>query len=175
VPAAAPAASRGPVRRRPRLALAAGVALLLAAAAAPLTLWMADSEVSRAGDVFAQRPAEALDRLDRAAALNPFSARPDGVAGSVALRYGDLPRADRAFARVLRRVPDDQYATLERGAIASASGRPAVALTLLARAVRLAPRDRLTREALAVVRSGGVIDVTNLNRRILLDAQKLGR
>lgn len=141
----------------------------------PLSLWLADNEVSSAGSVFAGRPAEAFKRLDRAASLNPFAATPYSVAGSIALRFDNLARADNAFRKALQRVPDDQYSTLERGAIASAAGRPADALRLLRRAVALAPRDAIAKEALAVVQDGGTLDVQNLNRRILLAAQEFGR
>jgi hypothetical protein len=149
--------------------------LIGAAAVGPVTLWMADSEITTAGRVFAARPAEALQRLDRARSLNPFSAQPAAVAGSIALRLGERERADSAFADALDRVPRDPYATLERGAIASADGRPADALRFLLRAVALSPRDDLARQALQIVRSGGTIDVQNLNRAILLRATKLGR
>jgi hypothetical protein len=44
---------------------------------------------------------------------------------------------------------------------------------LLERAAQLDPRDALTREALAVVRAGGRIDVGELNRSILREAQQL--
>jgi Flp pilus assembly protein TadD len=144
----------------------------IAAAAVVLALpfagaWAADHEMSRAADVFATRPQEAYDRLGRAASLDPFASRPASLEGSIALRFDDLARADRAFARVLERVPDDQYATLERGAIASARGNRPRASVLLARAAELAPRDTLAREALRIVRKGGMVDVQELNRRIL--------
>jgi Flp pilus assembly protein TadD len=144
----------------------------VAAAAVVLTLpfagaWAADREMTRAAAVFATRPQEAYDRLDRAASVDPFASRPASLEGSIALRFDDLARADRAFADVLDRVPDDQYATLERGAIASAQGDRGRARVLLVRAAELAPRDALAREALRVVRRGGVIDVQELNRRIL--------
>ncbi len=150
------------------------VGLLGAAAVGTVRLWMADSEVSTAGRIFATRPAEALDRLDRAASLNPFSAQPPSVAGSVHLRFDERVRAQSAFEDALARVPRDAYATLELGAIASADGRPADAERLLRRAVVLAPRDPLAAKALQIVRSGGVVDIQNLNRAILLRANDLG-
>jgi Tfp pilus assembly protein PilF len=71
------------------------------------------------------------------------------------------------------RVPDDAYATLELGAIASQSGQRAQALVLLERAVRLDPRDPLAREALATARAGRRVSVQALNRSILLKAEQL--
>lgn len=122
---------------------------------------------------FVARPLDAYQRLHRATDENPFSDRAPLLEGSIALRFGDLARADRAFAQALDRVPDGQYATLQRGAIASARGDRVRARALLARAVQLAPRDPIAREALQVVSSGGTVDVTNLTRRILADAQQL--
>ncbi len=74
--------------------------------------------------------------LEEAAKLNPLSDRPYLVEGSIALRFGDLARAKNAFSQALGRVPDDAYAALELGAIASQSGERARALALLERAVR---------------------------------------
>ncbi len=71
------------------------------------------------------------------------------------------------------RVPDDAYAALELGAIASQSGERVRALMLLERAVRLDPRDPLAREALATVRAGRRVSVQALNRSILLKAEQL--
>jgi len=153
--------ARGPLARAAVLAVSAALAVPL------LVLWAADHQQRRAASVYATDPLAAFARLERAAELNPFSAAPDTLAGSIALRFGDLPRADAAFARALERVPDDQYATLERGAIASALGRRDRAERTLARAVALAPRDALAREALRIVRRGRTVDVAALNRRIL--------
>ncbi len=135
--------------------------------------WLAQRELGRASDVFAQRPLEAYSRLDRAASLNPFSDDPALLKGTIALRYEDLPRAEQAFTAALRRVPQGQYATLQRGAIASALGNRADAERLLRRARALAPRDPIAREALEIVRDGGTIDLANLARRILGDARSL--
>ena len=60
--------------------------------------------------------------LSDAAKLNPLSDRAYLVEGSIALRFGDLARARDAFSKALKRVPDDAYATLELGAIASEMG-----------------------------------------------------
>lgn len=151
------------------------VALGLVASLPFLSLWTADGDRERAAATFAADPAAAYDRLDRAALVNPFSSAPATLEGSIAVRLGDLPRADAAFARALDRVPDDQYATLEAGSVASARGDRARAERLLSRAAALAPRDALAREALQVVRGGGRIDLDELNRRILSGAQQFGR
>jgi hypothetical protein len=62
---------------------------------------------------------------------------------------------------------------LERGVIASAEGNRRGALVLLERAARLNPRDPLTQQALQLAREGRRVNVEELNRSILLNAQQL--
>jgi tetratricopeptide (TPR) repeat protein len=148
----------------------------LAAALAVVVLlapWLAGQDQVRAAQAWRTDPAGAYARLDRARALDPLSDGPDLLAGSIAVRSGDLRRADAAFARALARNPRGSYATLQRGAIASQLGRRAAAVTLLARAAALAPRDRLTRYALSIARGRGRVDVARLNEAILAEARGL--
>jgi len=95
------------------------------------------------------------------------------VAGSIALRYGEVARADSEFAAALRRTPGDAYATLERGAIASSLGRRRAALELLTRAVRLDPRDEVAKAALRQAAEGRRVNLYDLNRSILVKGQQL--
>ncbi len=157
--------------RRPLLAL--GVAAGLAAAVSLAGPWLSQLQVQSAARIWTRSPRTAYDRLGEAASLDPLSDEPYLVAGSIALRYGELPRADREFARALSRTPRDAYATLERGAIASAMGRRAQALTLLERAVALDPRGQLAQQALLLVRRGERVDIEELNRSIFLKARQL--
>ena len=102
-------------------------------------------------------PQTAYARLRDAARLNPLSDEADLVAGSIALRYGELTRADREFSLALARTPGrrlrDARAGRDRlGQQANAQRRCA----LLERAVRLNPRDPLARsEALSSCATGG--------------------
>ncbi len=174
-PPASPAASpRRTSAARRAWAPAAGAlltAVLIAASfAAP---WLSERQVQRAAREWPTHPANAYARLNDAARLNPLSDEPYLVAGSIALRFGDLPRADREFSLALGRVPNGAYATLERGAIASSTGHQRAALALLGRAARLNPRDPLAREALLLARRGLRVDVGELNRSILREAQQL--
>lgn len=147
---------------------------VLAVAAVSIALpWLSEREVQRAADIYDTRPLQAYDRLERAARLNPLSDRPELVAGSIALRYSDLDRADARFADALKRVPDDQYATLMRGVIASERG-DRDALGLLEHAARLAPRDRLTKDVLAAARDGRRIQVAEVTRAIFDQASVFG-
>ncbi len=155
--------------RAPRPAALASAALLGAGALATLgPFWASELQVGRAGQQFARQPSEALGRLERARELNPFSTRPDDVAGGIAVRLGDLRRARRSFQRALERAPDDQYATLQLAALASALGDRPRALGLARRAAGLAPRDPAARDVLAVLRSGARVDIAALQRRILV-------
>jgi tetratricopeptide (TPR) repeat protein len=161
--------------RRPVAWVTGAVAVALGLGAAVLLAgpWLAALEVHNAAQVWARSPSIAYARLNEAAKLNPLSAEPYVVAGSVALRYGELSRADHEFARALRRAPDEEYATLERGAIASQRGHSALALALISRALKLYPHNGLAREALEGIRAGERVNVGELNAAILRNAQQL--
>jgi tetratricopeptide (TPR) repeat protein len=154
------------------MALAACVLLALAAVGSLVPPWLSQLEVESAARVWTQAPQSAYARLRDAADLNPLSDEASLVAGSIALRYGELARADREFAQALARTPGDVYATLERGAIASAGGQRAAAIALLERALRLDPREPLAGQALATTRAGHRVNIAALNRSILLKAQQ---
>jgi tetratricopeptide (TPR) repeat protein len=164
-------ASRSLGRRLP-IALGALV-LALAAAASLVAPWLSQLHVQKAARIWPTAPRTAYANLNDAARLNPLSDEPYLLAGSIALRFGDLARADHEFSLALERDPEDAYATLEQGAIASARGERAKALALLERAVRLSPNDELLREVLALVRKGQRLNIEQLNRSILLKARQL--
>jgi len=157
-----------------RVGVLAAVLVGLAAACSLAAPWLSQVQVQSAAAIWTTSPATAYARLKEAARLNPLSDEADLVAGSIALRYRELARADRDFSLALVRTPGDAYATLERGAIASARGERASALLLLARAAHLNPRDPTTRGALQVVREGRRVSIDELNRSILLKAEQLG-
>lgn len=159
-------------RWRARWPILLGAVAAIAAVASFTAPWLSALQVQSAARVWVRSPALAYARLDDAARLNPLDDEPYVVAGSIALRRGESGRANRDFALALARTPGEAYATLELGAIASARGERRRALQLLERAVRLNPRDPLTREALALVRDGRRVDIEELNRAILLKAQQ---
>jgi tetratricopeptide (TPR) repeat protein len=147
--------------------------LALAVVASLLAPWLSERQIQSAAQIWPRSPLTAYGRLHEAARLNPLSDRAYLVEGSIALRYGDFARAQEAFSKALVRVPNDAYAALELGAIASQSDERERALALLERAVRLDPRDPLAREALATARAGRRVSVQALNRSILLKAEQL--
>jgi hypothetical protein len=154
-------------------AAALGAIAAAAAAASLLAPWLSGLQLESAARIWTTSPLDAYSRLHDAAALNPLSDQAYLLAGSIALRYGDLPRAERQFALARGRVPDDAYATLELGAIASARGERRRAQALLRHAVALNPRDRIAASALSVAEHGRRVDLQALNRLILLQAQQL--
>ncbi len=163
--------ARGPARPR---VLALGATLAALAAAASFTApWLSGLEGDSAVRIWPGAPLAAYARLEDAANLNPLSDQPQLLAGSIALRFGDLTRARRQFSAALKRVPNDAYATLELGAIASAQGAQREALRLVARSVRLQPRDVVAHRTLAIVRSGEHVNLDELNRAILAKAEEL--
>jgi hypothetical protein len=170
-------APRRPARNRRSVGWRVGIiACVLFAVAGAISLaapWLSQLEVQSAARVWTKSPLTAYARLEDAARLDPLSDQADLVAGTIALRFGDLARADHEFSLALERSPADAYATLERGVIASNTGDGSRALRLLDRAAQLNPRDRLTREALLLVRQGRRIDIEELNRSILFKARQL--
>jgi hypothetical protein len=156
-----------------RLGIVVGAPLALVAAVSLAAPWLSQLQVQSAARVWTKAPQTAYARLSDAARLNPLSDEPYLVAGSIALRFGEDARADHEFALALARAPGDAYATLERGAIASTENDRRRALELLERAVRLNPRDQLTRQALRLAEEGKLVSVEELNRSILLNAQQL--
>ncbi len=164
----------GALRALPRPAWAAAGALVAVIAVIALVgPWLSQLQVQTAAREWPHDASGAYSRLNQAAGLDPFSDQAYLVSGSIALRLGELGRADGEFAKALSRVPDDAYATLERGAIASTQGRDAQARALLRRAATLNPRDPLTRQALQIVNHGRRVSVQALNRAILEKADQL--
>ncbi len=156
-----------------RLGIGVGALAAVVAALSLAAPWLSQLQVQSAARVWTRAPQTAYARLNDAARLNPLSDEAYLVAGSIALRFGDLARADHEFALALGRTPGDAYATLERGAIASTENNRRRALELLERAARLNPRDPLTLQALRLAMEGKRVSVEELNRSILLKAQQL--
>jgi tetratricopeptide (TPR) repeat protein len=170
---AATAENASPTRSPSRLlvpALGIFATLAVLSLAAP---WLSERQIQSAARIWPKAPLAAYARLEDAAKLNPLSDRAYLVLGSIALRFGDFARAEHAFSRALKRVPDDAYAALELGAIASEAKDRGRALVLLRRAAHLNPRDPLTHEALETVQAGRTVGLAALNRSILLRAQQL--
>jgi O-antigen ligase len=158
--------------RGPAIALAAGAVLAALSLAGP---WLAQRDVDGAVRGWAQGPARAFDRLDRAASLNPLSPLPDVVAGSIAVRMERWADAERYFRDSQARDRRNQFAELELGLLAARAGHRREAEARLARAVALSPRDRITRAALARLRAGRAVKIADVNRQLAQHTRDLGR
>jgi hypothetical protein len=128
----APTAPTAPTARtvRPvaRIAmLAAGGLALLAAVVALGFPYLSVREESVASDVRQTNPSRALQDLSTAADLNPLSADPGRVAGTIALTAGQYGTALRRFEQAISRDPGGWYGWFGAGLAASAGGNRAMA------------------------------------------------
>jgi tetratricopeptide (TPR) repeat protein len=169
--AAAPVAAPD-VQSEARRPLGPGGALGVFACCLPLAVavgapWLSERQVQRALDEWRSSPGTALDRLDRAAGLNPISPRAQLTAGTIAVNVDALDVAVDRFRAALRREPENSYALLELGVIASEQGRSAVAERHLERALELAPRDEIIEGALEEVQAGRRVRLADVNAGIL--------
>jgi tetratricopeptide (TPR) repeat protein len=136
---------------RRRMTAAALYTLTVVLALVSLTLpWLAAREVERAADAWRTSPENAYTILDRARMLNPLSARPDLLAGAIAMREDDFGRAEEAFERALDRHGSNWYAELELAVVAAQEGHRDEALRRLDRAEELNPLE----ETVDIVRDG---------------------
>jgi O-Antigen ligase len=162
---APPPNAASPARRRLRLAAFAVAAL--AAAAALVPAWLAARNTSLAVEVWRAHPANAYARLADAARLNRLSDEPYVVAGTVAERRRDWPRAEAFFADALDRNSDNWYSLLEIGIADEMSGKRRAAAAALAAARRLNPRDPILQRVQRDLRAGRVPGVQALDRAMV--------
>ncbi|HEU4702894.1 MAG TPA: O-antigen ligase family protein [Conexibacter sp.] len=159
-------------RRSPALALG-GAALAVAAGLALALPYLAERDVAAAASGWPSDPARAFERLDRAADLNPLSARPDLVAGVIALELRESRVAQTHFSRALERDDQDWFAWFGRGLAASALGDRARARADYRQARRLDPAEPLVREALARLNGRGPLTAREAFTRLRRDVQRL--
>jgi len=120
--------------------------------------WLSELYLNRAVATWPADPDTAFEQLDRAASLDPLSIDPHAAGGAIALRVDRPEEAVARFREVLDRDPDDAYATLQLGALASELGDEEEALRLLSRAAELSPRDAIISETLRAARTGRTLD-----------------
>lgn len=159
-------------RGRVALTVGFGVVALLAALAVALP-YLAEREVATASSDWPSDPARAFARLDRAADLNPLSARPELVAGVIALELGRSRIAEHRFARALERDEGDWFAHFGRGLAASALGEPSRARLEYERARSLDPAEPLVREALVRLRGRNPLTAAEAFGSLRRDVQRL--
>jgi hypothetical protein len=144
-----------PPNRPRRIAIGAiGAVAVLAIVASMLFPWLSERQVESARAAASADPAAALQKLEHAAALNPLATLPDEIAGVILGETGQVAAAEAKFRDVLGREPEDPFAFLQLGVLASSQGHRKGAEALLGRARALNPRDTTTAIALRRVKAG---------------------
>jgi O-antigen ligase len=136
--------------------VAAGVAGGLALVAAVIALgfsYLSVREVSIATDARQTDPAGALRDLSTAADLNPLSAEPGAVAGTIALQTGRFAVATERFQQAIARDPGGWFQWLGAGLAASAQGEKTVARRDYEAAAALNSKVPVIQQALAGIDS----------------------
>jgi hypothetical protein len=108
-------------------------------------------EVSIASDLRQRNPRAALHDLATAASLNPLSAEPGRLAGTIALQTGNFTEAETRFRQAIDREPGGWYGWLGDGLAASALGDGARAAHDYAVAAAINSRSSVIKAALARV------------------------
>jgi tetratricopeptide (TPR) repeat protein len=148
-------------------------ALAIAAALSFAAPWLAEVQQNKAVSTWRTSPTRAFDSLDSAASLNPLSATPKLLAGSIALRLGREGESQRYFREAIERSPNDAYAHLELGALLAQAGHRQEAIATLERAAQLDPRDDLTAGVLRRARRGKPVNIARVNRQLAARSAKL--
>jgi len=130
-PEESPTAASRPAERRalpgrlaaPRAAITiAGSIALLGGVAVLAFPYLSVRETSTANDIRARDPLQALGELDSAANLNPLSADPGRIGGTIALQTGRYLEAERRFGQAINRDPGGWFSWFGDGLAASALG-----------------------------------------------------
>ncbi|HYB27418.1 MAG TPA: O-antigen ligase family protein [Solirubrobacteraceae bacterium] len=149
-------AGDGAPPRPPRPALraaafAAGALALLAAVVVLGFPYLSVREESGATNLRQSNPAQALHDLTIAADLNPLSADPGRIGGTIALDDQRYASAQQRFDQSISRDPGGWYAWLGAGLAASARGEKAVAQHDLRVAGSINRQEPVIRRALALL------------------------
>ena len=146
---------------------------MLAGAISYTLPWLAARHVAAAQDSWRADTSGAFRSLDRAGELNRLSDEPSTVAGVIAARLDDRDRSAAAFRETLARNPQNWYAELELGLLASQRGARAEAVSRVERAIRLNPREPILGDVLTRVRKGEQIAPRSLDKLFLADIESM--
>lgn len=138
-----------PARRLATRVVGTGVAAAMVVALGPLTLgYLSAREVSLASDARATDPGLALRDLAQAAKLDPLTALPGRLGGTIALQNGAFRTAERSFDQAIAREPGGWFPWLGRGLASSGLGLRASAERDFRVAQRINSRQKVVRIAL---------------------------
>lgn len=154
-----------------------GVALALAAAVAAAAVafpYAAHRDERLASEDWRGDPAAALDRLDRAEALNPLSSGPALAAGLIELQRHRYPASRARLTSAIERDRGNWFLPFMRGIAAGEAGDEQAARADLARARELDPRGALARIALRRARAGKPLTQDEVFRYLRRTVGKLG-
>lgn len=146
-----------------RGAIAAGVLL---AALSLICAGIAARYTSSAYESSASDVLTSLDRLDRAAELNPLSAEPLLAKGVLAQRIGDYGTAVTALEEAADREPENWFTHLELGLALAAQGHDRLALASLREAQRLNPLQPLVGDVIRELRAGREVSADDVERNL---------
>ena len=159
-------ASPSPARRT-RTGVAGTVALLAATAVLAFP-YLSVREISLASDIRGADPRQALADLQKAADLDPLSAAPGRLAGTIALQTGRYAVALDRFRQVTSRDPGGWYGWLGAGLAASAVGQRSLARHDFEVAGSIKHGDPVIGEALARVDSANPLSPTQALRMLVV-------
>jgi hypothetical protein len=151
VPGAGTAANPRRTRALGPVTTAVGVLALIAGVVVLGFPYLSVREVSLASDVRGSDPAQALRDLHLAGELNPLSADPGRVGGTIALQTGQYSIALQRFQQATSREPGGWYGWLGAGLAASSLGRRGLARHDLEVAESINRQEPGIRDALASV------------------------
>ncbi|HSC90993.1 MAG TPA: O-antigen ligase family protein [Gaiellaceae bacterium] len=160
--------------RRTTLVVTTLAVVLAGATAVSLGLrWLSESFQEAAKRTWVAHPERAYSRLDAAARLDPLSAEPLLLEGSIALKRGDRARARDALDEARAREPRNWYVRFQLGVLAASGGDFATASRHLLAARRLNPRDPIAALAERLVRRRIRLDPQAIDALYLDEAERL--
>jgi tetratricopeptide (TPR) repeat protein len=166
---------RGERHARPRKrAFQAGLVVALAALTVSLCVtWLASSLERAAARTWVAAPGSSYSRLDLAARLNPLSADPLLLKGSIALKRHDWAVASEALHAAAEREPSNWYVQLQLGVLSGATGDFEEADQRLRAARTLNPLEPIAAVTQRLAARRVRLDPDSIDRLYLREAERL--
>lgn len=158
-----------PVRRRVTYWATAAAVVSAVSLALP---WLSQSYENAGAAGWRRDAKQAYARFERAAELNPLSAQPLLVKGSVALQRRDLLVARDALTRAEKREPKNWYIHFQFALADAVAGRRDSARLHIVRAAELNPLDPVVATARRQILRGGTPNPEQLNGRFVAELNR---